>query len=87
MPKDFVMRAEIIRFPVVPARTPHREDPMTVVRDALCRMNLLMSAYVQPRQRYDPEFILMKINEILQEPELSEATGIEKIQIIEHEDL
>jgi hypothetical protein len=69
------MSADVIHFPVLSARTLQHEEPMAVVCDALCRMNLLMAAYLHPGERYDAEFILMKINEILREPSLYEATA------------
>jgi hypothetical protein len=70
----------------VPNDTPERVEPMSVVANALCRMNLLIAAYLQPDAPRDADLILMKINEILQEPSLCEAVGIDQIQIIDHDE-
>jgi hypothetical protein len=78
------MSAEVIPFPVVPLDPPARPDePIVVVTDAVCRMNLLMAVYQQPGPRPSAHNILMQFNDILEEPALCEAVGIEKISIKE----
>ena len=78
-------RSNIIRFPIRTAGRHNRVVPKIVVGDALCRMNLLIAAYLQPGARHDAEFILMKIAEILCEPELCEVAGIIPPQIVDQE--
>lgn len=80
------MSADVIRFPVVPNDTPERAEPMSVVCDSLCRMHLLMADYLQSHMRRDAHLMLMKINAILEEPELCEAVGIHRIQINDHDE-
>ena len=79
-------RSNIIRFPAKSAKEIDRVVPKIVIADALCRMNLLIAAYVQPGERHDAEFILMKIAEILCEPELCKAAGIMAPQVVDTED-
>jgi hypothetical protein len=85
--RSSAMSAKVIPFPIVPDEALARPgEPMTVVTTALCRMNLLMAAYLCPGPRPDARYILMKINEILQDPALAEAMGIDQIQIIDHDE-
>lgn len=80
------MSAEVIQFPITPNEMPDRAEPMSVVCDALCRMHLLMAVYLQPDTSRDADLILKKINAILEEPELCAAVGIDRIEIINHDE-
>lgn len=67
----------IVQFPLVRVEEFVREDRLPVVRDAVSRIERLISFYSESCGR-NPATILMMIAAILDEPEFRKAAGIDR---------
>jgi hypothetical protein len=67
----------IVQFPLVHVEDYVHEDLRPVVRDAVLRMDQLISFYFEAGGR-NPTTILLMIAAILEEPEFRKAAGMER---------
>jgi hypothetical protein len=67
----------VVQFPLVQVEEFVREDRVPVLRDAVSRIDRLMSFYSEGCGR-NPATILTMIAAILDEPEFRKAAGIER---------
>jgi hypothetical protein len=67
----------VVQFPLVQVEEFVREDRIPVVRDAVSRIDRLISFYSEGCGR-NPATILMMIAAILDEPEFRKAAGLDR---------
>jgi hypothetical protein len=67
----------VVQFPLVQVEEFVREDRIPVVRDAVSRIDRLISFYSEGCGR-NPTTILMMIAAILDEPEFRKAVGLDR---------
>lgn len=67
----------VVQFPLVQVEEFVREDRVPVVRDAVSRIDRLISFYAEGCGR-NPTTILMMIAAILDEPEFRKAAGLDR---------